>query len=104
MLYNAYLPFNYSFIIDSHVFPCDSTAPREIFELFSKASIDISYSNRMNTPSLVFGGAVLSHWGKGSFEFWKNYYFWILKHNTRDDQGPMRITSQSKWGKHINMD
>lgn len=35
MLYNAYLPFNYSYIIDSHVFPCDKKAVREVLSLFA---------------------------------------------------------------------
>ena len=89
MLYNAYLPFNYSFITDTHVFPCDSKAYSDIFDQFKKSNIDISFSNRVNRKWYVFGAAVLSKWGKGSFEFWtRTYQFQVHKH-IFDDQGPM---------------
>ena len=99
MLYNACLPFNYSFIIDSHVFPCDKDAPREILQLFAESNVDVSFSNRTNQRRLVMGGAVLSHWSEGSFEFWKHCYLFMIKNNKVDDQGPMRITYQSNWSK-----
>lgn len=100
MLYNAYLPFNYSFIIDSHVFPCDKTAAHDILSLFEKSGVDISFSNRVNQYSLVSGGGVLSRWSEGSFLFWKNCYKIMILKNKVDDQGPMRLTVQSDWRKH----
>ena len=99
MLYNAYLPFNYSFIIDSHIFPCDKRAPRDILEQFEQSQIDISFSNRVNKKNCVSGGAALSHWSEGSFEFWKQVYLLMEKRNYLDDQTPMSMTMRSPWSK-----
>ena len=70
VLYNAYSPFNYSFILDTHVFPCYNTSYSELFRRFKESNVDISYSNRKNVD-FVSGGAVLSKWGPRSFEYWK---------------------------------
>ena len=70
VLYNAYSPFNYSFILDTHVFPCYNTSYSELFRQFKESNVDISYSNRMNID-YISGGAVLSKWGPRSFEYWK---------------------------------
>ena len=99
MLYNAYLPFYYSYIIDSHIFPCDNKAPREILDLFEKSQIDVSFSNRQNKKGCVSGGAALSHWSEGSFEFWKRVYLLMNKKNFMDDQTPMSIIVRSDWSK-----
>ena len=34
VLYNAYLPFNYSFITDTHVFLCDDRSYLDIIDLY----------------------------------------------------------------------
>ena len=60
VLYNAYLPFNYSFITDTHVYPCDNKSYTDIFDLFKKSNIDISFSCRVNRGPYPSGGAVLS--------------------------------------------
>ena len=73
LLYNAYLPFNYNFIIDSHVFPCDSLAIPELFHEFAVSNVDIAFGNRMNIPDRVLGACILSRWGEGSYDFWKRY-------------------------------
>ena len=89
MLYNAYLPFNYSFITDTHVFPCDNKAYADIFDQFKASNIDISFSNRVNGKPYAFGAAVLSKWGKRSFEFWTRTYQLQIRKHIFDDQGPM---------------
>ena len=99
VLYNAYLPYNYSFIIDSHVFPCDAKAPSEILKQFESSKVDISFSNRKNTPNSVSGGAVLSRWSEGSFKFWKNTYKFMTTKRFSDDQYPMKVTVSSNWKK-----
>lgn len=100
VLCNAYLPFNYSFIIDSHVFPCDKTAAHDLFVLFEQSGVDISFSNRVNLKGYVSGGGVLSHWSEGSFQFWKSCYEIMIIKNKVDDQGPMKLAVQSDWKKH----
>ena len=89
MVYNAYLPFQLSFILDTHVFPCDANAYRDIFNLFRNSSVDISVSNRMNTHSFS-GGAVLSRKGPGSFRFWKGIAKSMRRKGTYDDQWGLR--------------
>ncbi|CBK24393.2 uncharacterized protein [Blastocystis hominis] len=85
MVYNAYLPFQLSFILDTHVFPCDSNAYRDVFALFRNSSVDVSVSNRMNTHSYS-GGAVLSRKGPASFRFWKSIAKAMHRKSTYDDQ------------------
>ena len=85
MVYNAYLPFQLSFILDTHVFPCDSNAYRDVFALFRNSSVDVSVSNRMNTHSYS-GGAVLSRKGPASFRFWKSIAKAMRRKSTYDDQ------------------
>lgn len=97
MLYNAYLPYYYSFIIDSHVYPCDAKAPSEILKEFESSKVDISFSNRKNTPHSVSGGGVLSHWSEGSFKFWKNTYKFMARKKFYDDQYPMKAIMYSTW-------
>ena len=89
MLYNGYLPFNYSFITDTHVFPCDNRSYSDIFDLYKRSNIDISFSCRINVGPLASGGAALSKWGRGSYEFWIRTYKLQLKTHNYDDQGPM---------------
>ena len=92
VLYNAYLPFNYSFITDTHVFPCDNRSYLDIFDLYEKSNVDISFSCRVNFGPLASGGAVLSKWGRGSHQFWIRTYKLQNKTQTYDDQGPMLNT------------
>ena len=99
MLYNAYLPFKYSFIVDSHVFPCDVNAPKDILREFEQSQIDISFSNRKNIKNAVMGAAVLSQLSTGSFEFWKQVYLLMEQKNFLDDQYPMSIIVRSRWSK-----
>ena len=92
VLYNAYLPFNYSFITDTHVYPCDNRSYSDIFSKFKKSNIDISYSCRVNRGPYASGGAVLSKWGKGSHEFWIRTYKYQVQKHIFDDQSPMMYT------------
>ena len=92
VLYNAYLPFNYSFITDTHVYPCDNKSYSDIFDQFKKSNIDISYSCRVNRGPYASGGAVLSKWGKGSHQFWIRTYKHQEQKHIFDDQGPMSLT------------
>lgn len=102
LLYNAYLPFNYSFIIDSHVYPCDSLAIPEIFDQFKQLGVDIGLGNRMNIPDRILGGAVLSKWGEGSWEFWKRSYEVMIEKGLVDDQEAMRIVRNTEWNQRYS--
>ena len=95
VLYNAYLPFNYSFILDTHVFPCYNESYSRIFSLFRESDVDVSASCRVGGVVLVFGAAVLSKWGEASHEYWKNVYNWMLERMWFDDQRPMLIYSKN---------
>ena len=95
VLYNAYLPFNYSFITDTHVFPCDNKSYSDILTKFKHSNIDISFSSRVNRGNYASGGAILSKFGKGSFLFWKLSYQYQVKKNIYDDQTPMTITMKT---------
>lgn len=97
LLYNAYLPFNYSFIIDSHVFPCDSLALSDLFTEFAESNIDIAFGNRMNIPDRVLGACILSRWGSGSFDFWKRSFLYMREKGLNDDQEAIRVVKESEW-------
>ena len=92
VLYNAYLPFNYSFIIDTHVFPCDKNAYDQILDGFKKTGNDIQFSSRVNTYIFASGGGVLSKYGKPSFTYWKRCYQFQISRHYVDDQIPMTRT------------
>lgn len=92
VLYNAYLPFNYSFITDTHVYPCDNKSYYDIFDLYKKSNVDISFSCRVNYGPIVSGGAVLSKWGNRSYEFWIRTYKLQQATKNWDDQYPMLYT------------
>ena len=85
ILYNAYSPFNYSFILDTHVFPCYNTSYSELFRRFKESNVDISYSNRKNIKA-ISGGAVLSKWGPRSFSFWKDVVLFMKRSKCYEDQ------------------
>lgn len=89
ILYNAYLPYNYSFIIDSHVFPCDKKAPKEIFTLFKQSQVDLSVSNGVPREGALMGGAVLLHKTRQTFEFWKSCFSYMRNSSIVDDQKAM---------------
>ena len=86
VLYNAYLPFYYSYILDTHVFPCYNNSYSEIFRLFKESNVDISISKRMNNHKSVSGAAVLSKWGPRSGNFWVACAKHMLKIRRYDDQ------------------
>ena len=89
VLYNAYLPFNYSFIIDTHVFPCDENAYDDILDGFKMSNNDIQFSSRVNTDIYASGGGVLSKFGKPSFLYWQRCYTHQMRYHYSDDQVPM---------------
>ena len=91
VLYNAYLPFYYSYILDTHVFPCYNNSYSEIFRLFKESNVDISISNRINRGGAVSGAAVLSKWGPRSGNFWIACSEQMLKSGNYDDQRTFRI-------------
>ena len=90
VLYNAYLPFELSFVLDTHVFPCSPLAYAQTFALFRNSSVHISYSNRMNTRSSVSGGAVLSRFGRETTNFWRAVARHMLRTGNYDDQGALK--------------
>ena len=100
VLYNAYLPFHYSFILDTHVFPCYNTSYSEIFERFRVSGVDISVSNRMNVHS-ISGGAVLSKWGDRSHAFWMNCVSYMRASGNYDDQAAIGNALRSRSRKWI---
>ena len=89
MLYNGPLPFNYSFITDTHVFPCDNRSYSDIFDLIKISRIEISLTCRINVGPLASGGAALSKWDRGSYELWIRTYKLQQKAHSYDDQGTM---------------
>ena len=91
VLYNAYLPFYYSYILDTHVFPCYNNSYSEIFRLFKESNVDISVSNRMNTKSSISGGAVLSKWGPRSGYFWLSCAKYMKGTHNYDDQKAISV-------------
>lgn len=98
VLYNAYLPFQYNFILDTHVFPCYNDSYSRLFSLFSKSNVDIAASCRRGDLLEVSGGAVLSKWGVASHTYWKEVYSWMKQRRYFDDQLPMLIyAKKSIW-------
>lgn len=51
----------------------------------------------MNIPDRILGGAVLSKWGEGSWEFWKRSYEVMIEKGLVDDQEAMRIVRNTEW-------
>lgn len=95
-LYNAYLPFQYNFILDTHVFPCYNDSYSRLFSLFSKSNVDIAASCRRGDLLEVFGAAVLSKWGVASHTYWKEVYSWQKQKRYPCDQLPMFIFAGKK--------
>ena len=58
MLYNAYPPFRLNFVLDTHVWPCDQLAVKELFDLFDASDVDVSYGNRENRLYPMGAGAL----------------------------------------------
>ena len=85
VLYNAYPPFRLNFVLDTHVFPCDKLAVKELFERFNDTNVDIAMGNRMNVPSMM-GAAALFRAGKGSHFFWKAAFKHMRSRRCGDDQ------------------
>ena len=85
ILYNAYPPFRLNFVVDTHVFPCDRDAVRELFELFDASGVDVSVGNRVNVRSVMGAGALFRN-SQNSRNFWLYAYRWMKQHNCRDDQ------------------
>lgn len=96
MLYNAYLPFNYSYVLDSHVFPCHKDSYSLLFSLFSKSDADVSVSNRVAGRLCLSGGGVLSKWGYRSHAYWTAVYREMNRRRTYDDQAGMRYVYLEK--------
>lgn len=86
VLYNAYLPFSYSFILDTHVFPCHANSYSKLFSLFMHSGVDVSASCREGDRLYPSGGAILSKWGSKSHSFWKAVYQRITSCGGCDDQ------------------
>lgn len=99
VLYNAYPPFRLNFVLDTHVYPCDKNAVRELFQRFNQSEVDISFGNRMTINS-VMGAAVLFRAGPGSFYFWKTAFQWMVKRKNGDDQAGISVTL--RYHRHLN--
>ena len=100
MLYNAYPPFRLNYVIDSHVFPCDSTAASELFSQFNKSDVDISIGNRVNHPRYYMGGGILFRANDKTRAFWKSVYNLMVSKNNPDDQFGIGTTMNSYNGKY----
>ena len=100
VLYNAYLPFHYNFILDTHVFPCHNDSYSKLFSLFMKSGVDVSASNREGDRLFVSGGGVLSKWGPKSHAFWKKAYK-LMDSRAIDDQSAIysvvKFTKRPVW-------
>ena len=86
VLYNAYPPFRLNFILDTHVFPCDPHAVRDLFHRFNNSDVDIAISNREMGYFKLSGGGILSRNTYRSFRFWKASYLYMRAIRQPDDQ------------------
>ena len=89
VLYNAYPPFRLNFVLDTHVFPCDKLAVKELFDRFNNSDVDISFGNRQNKRRTVMGAAALFKAGPRSHYFWKAAYQYMKSVHNADDQAGM---------------
>ncbi|KAK8792484.1 hypothetical protein WA588_004980, partial [Blastocystis sp. NMH] len=86
MLYNAYPPFRLNYVLDSHVFPCDSAAAYDLFTQFNNSYVDIAIGNRVNRPGYYMGGGILYRANERTKVFWKRVYELMIEKNNPDDQ------------------
>ena len=89
VLYNAYPPFRLNFVLDTHVFPCDKLAVKELFDRFNNTDVDISFGNRQNKRKTIMGAAALFRAGPQSHFFWKAAYNYMKSNSRADDQNGM---------------
>ena len=85
MLYNAFPPFYLNYVLDTHVFPCDSKATSEIFDRFENSDVDISISSRMRGRRMS-GGAVLYRSNSNTFRLFMEIYQTMMELNITCDQ------------------
>ena len=88
MLYNAYPPFRLNFVLDTHVWPCDSMAVKELFEKFDASGVDVSYGNRENRLYPMGAGALFRD-SEASHDMWLYIYRWMRSINYGEDQAGM---------------
>ena len=86
VLYNAYPPFIYNFVIDTHVFPCDSHAVGELFSQFKASTVDLSYGNRHMDPDRIMGSGILFKYSENTKNLWLRTYEFMSNTNVNCDQ------------------
>ena len=92
ILYNHNLPFTYSLILDTHVFPCYRTTYSKTFKRFIKSNVDVAISNRMNVQGTLSGAAVLTRQTQGSRNFWEHCIDFMRMRKNYDDQAAIIYT------------
>ena len=88
MLYNAYPPFRLNFVLDTHVWPCDQLAAKELFDQFDASDVDVSYGNRENRLYPMGAGALFRD-SNESHLLWLSIYKWLRSINYGEDQAGM---------------
>ena len=85
MLYNSFPPFYLNYVLDTHVFPCDSKATSELFDRFMHSDVDISISSRTRGRR-ASGGAILFRSNNKTHRLFKEVYQLMMEMNITDDQ------------------
>ena len=101
VLYNAYPPFRLNFVLDTHVWPCDQLAAKELFDQVDASDVDISFGNRRNSHRSVMGAAALFRSNPATYFFWRHAYLYMRKHRISDDQNGMLHVLDRYEKKHI---
>ncbi|KAK8828881.1 hypothetical protein WA538_000884 [Blastocystis sp. DL] len=101
-LYNAYPPFNISFVVDAQVYPCDAAAPNEILDLFDKSGVDLSMGNRKTRPGNIMGAGALIRASERMRQFWIETFKLMVRAHVTDDQWAIMSTRNRK-GKQLNV-
>ena len=91
-LYNAYPPFNISFVIDAQVYPCDAEAPNEVLRLFERSGIDLSMGNRRSRSNSIMGAGALIRASERMRQFWVETFLLMTRARVIDDQWAILMT------------
>lgn len=89
VLYNAFPPFKYNYVIDTHVFPCDSKAVGELFANFKESGVDLSYGNRHYDPNRIMGSGILFKHTERMKRVWLHTYEFMSTKGVNCDQSAL---------------
>lgn len=87
VLYNSITPFKITLALDVHTTFCDPRDPFELFSLFSKEQVDLTYSIRHHKARTASGFAMLYKMSPTMFTYWKDVTkFMVFSGSYGDDQ------------------